>query len=183
MEGEGLFTPRWEAERGKKNKKKTTKVLPGAEDWVRDQQKWLSKEGMTARWKAPAQRALFNMLRQPRGLPLLSHPTPALSSTLSAFIAWCCHSVAMLPKCASHPWWQLTSDHPRYWLTAPSVFSLLCSSHHCDHVLSHAYCRHWPSQHESLPKLMALGKSSLPWSLTVRSWRTGLVQGENEGTF
>lgn len=72
----------------KKKEKENTKYC--LKDRVREQQKWLSKEGMTARWKAPAQHALFNMLRQPRGLSLLSHPT--LSSTSPAFIAWCYHS-------------------------------------------------------------------------------------------
>lgn len=93
---EGLFTPWWEAEGGKKKEKKNTKYC--LKDRVREQQKWLSKEGMTARWKAPAQHALFNMLRQPRGLSLLSHPTPALSSTSPAFIAWCCHSTPNVTK-------------------------------------------------------------------------------------
>lgn len=66
-------------ERLREAKRKQHKVLPGEEDWVRQQQKRLGKERMTAKWETSAQHALFSVLKKPRDLPFLSCPTAQFS--------------------------------------------------------------------------------------------------------
>lgn len=156
-------------------KKKQHKVLPGGEDLVRQQQKWLGKEGMTARWEAPAQRALFSVLRKPRDLPFLSCPTaqcschaPPLQKDTSTLLILIC---LILPFYSHVTNMYLTSFiEMHFWSpkiqtdSVPSVFSLLLNPLRCGRNLSHTYCNLWHCQHES-PGPVVLGKLSLPYLL------------------
>lgn len=103
----------------------------------------------------------FSLVQQ-CSFPAMHHlcrKTPAISSSLSARF---CHSATMLTYMhltsliEMHFWSPKTQSD-----SVPSVFSLLLKPLHCDHMLSHTYCKFCHCQHES-PGPMVLGKLSLP---------------------
>lgn len=111
-------------------------------------------------------------------------PLPSLSSNTSTLLNLTCLHRLVLPFYTK--WYQsmphiLDNNSP---LATQNTGWQHPLSYHCSaaHVPL-TMCCPLLTAGSGLPKLMALVKSSLPWSLTVRSWRTGLVQGENEGTF